>query len=89
MLLVDEDVAAGERGLVEVPDQRLLLERQRREPVRIELHDGRVVDALEQVLALGSRAPGAGGAWGAGCGSGPVSGDEQPSSATDQQGTGA
>ena len=53
VLLIDEDVAAGERRLVEMPDQRLLLQRQRREAVRVELHDRRIVDALEQVLAVG------------------------------------
>ena len=49
MLLVVEDVAAGDRGLVEMPDQRLLAQRQAGEPVRVELRDGGVVDPLEQV----------------------------------------
>ena len=55
MLLIEEDVAAGDRRLVEVPDERLLLERQRREAVRVQLHDRRIVDALEQVLAIVGR----------------------------------
>ena len=72
MFLVDEDVAAGQRGLVEVIDQRLLLERQGRKAVRIQLHDGRIVDALEQILAFWrAGAAGAAGASGA-------AGDEQP-----------
>ena len=62
MLLIDEDVAAGQRRLVEMPDQRLLLERQRRKAVRIQLDDGGVVDAIEQVFAICGwrRVPGAG-----------------------------
>ena len=52
VLLVDEDVAPGQRRLVEVPDQRLLLQRQRREAVGVQLHDGRIVDALEQVFSI-------------------------------------
>ena len=59
MLLVVEDVAPGDGGLVEMPDERLLLERQRREPVGVQLHHRGVVDPLEQVLAL----VGGGRAW--------------------------
>ena len=49
--LVVVDVAAGQRRLVEMPDQDLLLERQRGESVGIELHDRGIVDPLEQILA--------------------------------------
>ena len=52
MLLVVEDVAPGERRLREVIRQRLLFQRQRRELIRIELHDGRVVHAFEQIFPL-------------------------------------
>ncbi len=55
MLLVEEDVPSGERRLREVPDQRLLAQRQRGELIRIQLHHRRIVDALEQVFALGDR----------------------------------
>ena len=48
------------RRLVQVPDQRLLAQRQRVEAVRIELHHRGVVHRLEQVLALGAAAAGAG-----------------------------
>ena len=50
VLLIDEDVAPGERRLVQVPDQRLLAQRQRVEAVRVQLHGRRVVHALEQIL---------------------------------------
>ena len=53
--LVVEDVAPGERRLIEVPDQDLLLHRQLLEAVGVELHHGCVVDALEKVLAAGGR----------------------------------
>ena len=43
MLLVDVDVAAGQRRLVQVPDERLLAQRQRRESVRVQLHDRGIV----------------------------------------------
>ena len=49
------DVAAGERRLVEVIDERLLTQRQRRESVGVQLHDGGIVDLLEQIRALGRR----------------------------------
>ena len=49
--LVVIDVAPGDRRLVEVIDERLLAERQLVEAVGIELHDGGVVDPLEQILA--------------------------------------
>ena len=63
--LVVEDVAAGERRLVQVPDERLLLQRQRLKAVGVQLHDGRIVDALEQVrpvdcCAAGAKPAGAG-----------------------------
>ena len=51
--LVVEDVAAGERRVVQVPDQHLLAELQPLEAVGVDLADGGVVDALEQVLAFG------------------------------------
>ena len=54
MSLVVIDVAAGERGLVQVPDERLLLQRQLLEAVGVQLHDRRIVDLLEQVAPIGS-----------------------------------
>ena len=51
--LVVEDVAPGERRLVQMPDERLLPERQRAETVGVELHDRRLVDLLEEVTAIG------------------------------------
>ena len=60
--LVVVDVAAGERRLIEVPDEHLLLERQRGEAVGIELHDGGIVHPLEQVgRSAGGASDGAGG----------------------------
>ena len=50
--LVVVDVAAGERGLIEMPGEDLLVERQRIEPIRVVLHDGRIVDLFEQVTAF-------------------------------------
>ena len=50
--LVVVDVAPGERGLVQVPDQDLLIERQRVEAVRVDLRDRRFVHPLEQVFAV-------------------------------------
>ena len=51
--LVVEDVAAGERRVVQVPDEHLLAQVQLFETVGVDLRDGGVVDALEQVPALG------------------------------------
>ncbi len=51
--LVPVDVAAGERRFVQVPDQSLLINRQRRESVRVVLDDGRIVDAFEEVGTFG------------------------------------
>src|ERR1019366_426158 len=51
--LVVEDVAPGERCLIEMPDERLVFEWQLAESVRIDLHDRRVVYPFEQVLAIG------------------------------------
>jgi hypothetical protein len=53
--LVVIDVAPRDGGLIEVPDERLLAKRQRREPVGVELHDRGVVHALEQVLPFSRR----------------------------------
>ncbi len=50
--LVIEDVATGQRGVVEVPGEDLLPERQRPEAVGIELDDGGLTDAFEQVDAI-------------------------------------
>jgi hypothetical protein len=58
MLLVVEDIAPGNGRLGEVIDERPLAQRQRRETVRIQLHDRRIVNALEQVFPLGGRAGG-------------------------------
>ena len=55
--LIVVDVAPGERGLVEMPDERLFLERQRGESIGIQLHDRRVVDLFEQVSADWQSAP--------------------------------
>ena len=55
VLLIEEDVTSGDRCLVEMPDQRLVLERQLVETVRIQLHDRRIVDAVEEVLAIAGR----------------------------------
>jgi hypothetical protein len=51
--LVVKDVAPGNGRLVEMPDQRLLFQRQIAEAVGIELDDGRFADALEQVRPIG------------------------------------
>jgi hypothetical protein len=50
--LIEVDVATGKSRLVEMPDQRLFLERQTSKAVGIHLHDGCVVDPFEQVGAL-------------------------------------
>ena len=47
VLLIVEDVAASQRCFVEVPDERLLLERQRLKAVGVELYDGGILDLLE------------------------------------------
>ena len=49
MALVVIDVAAGQRGLVQMPDEHLLLQWQRVEAVRIQLHNRRIVYLLEQI----------------------------------------
>ncbi len=54
--LIVEDVAARERRLVKVPDQRALAERERAESIRVHLHDGGLANLLEQVLPVGRRA---------------------------------
>jgi hypothetical protein len=55
VLLVEEEVASGDGRLVQMPDERLLFERQRRKSVRIQLHHGGFVDALEKVCARAGR----------------------------------
>jgi hypothetical protein len=52
VFLVVEDVAAGNGRLRQVPDQRLLAQRQRGKAVGIQLHDRCIVHPLEEVLAL-------------------------------------
>ena len=42
----------GERCLIQVPDERLLLERQRVEAVGVDLHDRCIVNLLEEVSAI-------------------------------------
>ena len=49
--LVVEDVAPGDGRLVEVPGEDAVAERQVREPVRVQLDDGGLADAFEQVGA--------------------------------------
>ena len=57
--LIVKDVAPGNRRPVKMPEQSLLIERQRCEPVRVHLHDGRIIHPLEPI-----------GAGRAGCGAG-------------------
>jgi NAD(P)-dependent dehydrogenase (short-subunit alcohol dehydrogenase family) len=52
MLLVVEDVAAGNRRLRQVIDQDLLAQRQRREAVGVQLDDCRVLDGFQEVPAI-------------------------------------
>jgi hypothetical protein len=61
MALVVKDVAAGNRGAVQVPDQRFLAQGQGAEPVGVQLDHGRFADALEQVLAVWRAEAAAGG----------------------------
>ena len=51
--LVVVDVATCQGRPVQVPDQDLLIERQRREPVRVQLRHRGVVHSFEQILAIG------------------------------------
>ena len=53
MALVVIDVAAGERGLIQMPDERLLPDRQLFEAVGIQLDDRGVIDLLEEVTSIG------------------------------------
>ena len=53
--LVVENVAARERRLVEVPDERLFSKRELFEAIGVQLHDGGIVHAFEQILAIGRR----------------------------------
>jgi hypothetical protein len=50
--LVEIDVPAGDRRLIEVPHQHAVARFQLLETVRIELHDGGLADALEEVRSL-------------------------------------
>jgi hypothetical protein len=50
--LVIVDVAPGKRRLVEMPDQGLLFQRQRLEPIRVQLDNGGLVYLLDEVLAI-------------------------------------
>ncbi len=52
--LVVKDVAARDRGARQMPHEHFVAERQIAEAVRVELHDRGFVDALEEVLPLGS-----------------------------------
>ena len=63
--LVVIDVPPGQRGLIQVPDQRLLAQRERVEPIGVQLHDGRFADLLEQVWPSVSGDPRAGRGWSA------------------------
>ncbi len=53
--LVIEDVAARQRRLIQMPDQNLFVQRQIAESVGVELDDGRLADALEEIRPLGRR----------------------------------
>jgi len=53
--LVVEDVAAGDGGLRQVPDQDPLAQREIAESVRVHLHHRRVVYAFEKILAIDRR----------------------------------
>jgi len=53
--LVVEDVAAGDRGLRQMPHERLLAQRQIPKAVRVHLHDRGFSDALEQIRSIGWR----------------------------------
>ena len=50
--LVVIDVAACERGLIQVPDELLLFERELLEAVGVHLHDRCIVHSLEEILPL-------------------------------------
>ena len=52
VLLIDVDVATSNRGLVQMPDQDLVVEREVLESIRVQLHDRRIVHSFEQILAL-------------------------------------
>src|SRR6202011_5284326 len=58
--LVIEDVAARQRRLIQMPDQNLVVQREIAKSVGVELDDGRLADALEEILPLrrGSRSRG-------------------------------
>ena len=58
--LVVEDVASGNRGLAEVPDQGLLAQREIAKGVGVDLDDRGLADALEQVFPVGGRRGGGG-----------------------------
>ena len=51
--LVEEDVAPGNRRLGEMPDERLLAQRQITKTVRVQLNHGGLANAFEQVFPSG------------------------------------
>jgi hypothetical protein len=53
--LVVVNVAASDGRLIQMPDERLVPERQLREAIGVQLHHRRIVDALQQIFPVGSR----------------------------------
>ena len=52
VFLIDEDVAARDCGAVEMPDEHLFGQRQVREPVGVQLHDGRSLETdFDRIIA--------------------------------------
>ena len=51
--LVVINIAARQRGAIQVPDQRFLLHRQLLEAVGIQLDDGGVFDLFEEITPIG------------------------------------
>ena len=50
--LVVVDVATGERGLIQMPDEHLLAQRETLKAIGIQLDDRRIIDTLEEIPAL-------------------------------------